>query len=126
AELLPFLRLEGRGYRLVHELEEILVARGEIRLDVHLDEDAALAVRRNARRDHALARDRSSALRALGEPLLEDHLDRGFHVAVGLRQRVLAIVEASLSAIPQLLDLTHTHLTHNLLPSVIGCGPVAS
>src|SRR6185369_14847924 len=68
------LRSEGGLRHLAREILEIGVARGEVRLDVDLDEHAGLAVLRHERRDDAFGRNGAGALGALGEALLEDDL----------------------------------------------------
>src|SRR5690606_33064427 len=110
-------RLEGDVAHGLGELHEIFVAGREVRLDVDLDEHPALPVRREARHDEALRRDRAGALRALRETLLENDLDGLLHVAVGLGERAAAVVEARLGAIPKLLHLLHADLSHSRLSS---------
>ena len=74
------------------KLLELLVPGDEVGLGVDLDEGAARAVRRDA--DQALGRGAAGLLGGLGEALGAQPVDRGFHVAAGLAQRLLAVHHA--------------------------------
>ncbi len=113
-EVCPVLRSEGRLRHLVHEGQVVLVASGEVGLDVHLDDDAALAIAGDAGEDHPFCRNGAGALGAFGQALLENDLDGLVHVALGFRQGRTTIVEARLGTIPKLFDLLHVHLSHRL------------
>ncbi len=102
--------LVGRFQHLLHERAEVVVARGEVGLDVDLDHHAVACRRRRRARRLALGGHGAGALRALGQTLLEDDLDRLVHVAFGLHEGAATIVETGLSAVPKLLDLLHADL----------------
>src|SRR5690606_13608397 len=77
-----FARLFGSFDDLVHESKKILVSSSEVRLNVHLNDDRALFVGRNLRRNNALCGHLTGALGALGKALLEDDLDGLVHIAL--------------------------------------------
>src|SRR5688500_1972245 len=89
------------GDRL-HELLEVVRARDEVRLAIHLDEHAKLAVVMDVGADEAFARSATRSLVGLGGPALPEELDCRFHVTIRLFERFLAIHHARAGALPQL------------------------
>ena len=75
------------------QLLELLVARDEIGFGVNLDGGGAGAVGRDA--DQALCRDAAGLFGGGGQALGAQPIDRGFDIAVGFLQRLLAIHHAS-------------------------------
>ena len=73
-------------------LLEVGVAGDEVGLGVDLDDHADAVLHRDA--DEALGRGAARLLRRLGEALGAQPVDRGFHVAVGLGQRLLGVHHA--------------------------------
>ena len=90
-EVAALRRLGGHLDDGLHEALEVVAAGDEVGLAVDLDDDSALAVGGDPRRDLALGRDATGARGGLDDPLLEDDLDGLLHVAVGLDERVLAV-----------------------------------
>src|SRR5690606_8243434 len=79
-------RVHGRDVhrKVARELLERLVARDEVRLALHLDQHAQLAVRVDVAADHTLARLTLRSLRRLRRTARTQQIDRGLHVAVRL------------------------------------------
>src|SRR6185295_19562390 len=74
----------GVGRRHLHrqafdQILELLGARDEVRLAVHLDEDAQLGARMDVRADDPVPRLPVGALRSCGEALLAEEIDRLLH-----------------------------------------------
>src|SRR5207237_971453 len=113
-DVLARRRLERELHDLADELLELVVARDEVGLAVDLDDDAGLAVCRDRSAHLALRRCRASAFRALGETLLEDHLDRLLHVAEGLDERALAVAHPGLGSLTKLLHHRRRDIRHVL------------
>ncbi len=82
---------------------EVLLAGDEIRLGVDLDHGGRAAVGGTLDRDHAFGGDAPGLLVGLGEARLAHDLGRGFEVAVGLDQRLLAFHHAGAGALTQRL-----------------------
>src|SRR5262249_46438893 len=106
--------LGGLQY-LADEITERVVARGEVRLDVHFDNRRALAVGGDARAHFALAPDHARFLGALREPLLQAGLDRPLHVARGLGERALAVAHPGLGSLTKLFDRLRVDRSHDSL-----------
>src|SRR5207253_2045372 len=112
AELRAFLRLARDVEHVLHERLEVVAAGDEVGLAVDLDDDAALLVRAEPRRDLALRRDLSGARGGLDDALLEDDLDGLLHVAAGFHERVLAVAHAGRRTVAELLDLCRSDRSH--------------
>ena len=97
---------------LVAKLMELLRDRDEIRLAVDLDERCDLRVIGDVSCDDALGSDAAGLLLSLRNALLAQVVDRLVHVAVGLRQRLLAVHHACACALAQLLDHLCVNLCH--------------
>ena len=89
---------------LLDEVLEVVGARHEVRLAVHLDEDADLAAQVDVAADHALRRGAAGALGRLRQAALAEQGDRLVHVAVRLGQRRLALHHARAGLVAKLLD----------------------
>ncbi len=93
--------VERKRGDLLHHLLELSVAGDEVGLRVHLDDGAGLNLRHDA--DEALCGNAIGLLGGLREALLAQQVDGRFHVAVGLRKRLLAIHHAGAGLVAQLL-----------------------
>ena len=93
---------------------ELLVARDEVGLGIHLDHDALGARGHGA--DQAFGRDAAGLLRGLRQALLAQPVDRRFHVAVVFGQRLLAIHHADAGRLAQVLDHRRGDCSHRLYP----------
>ena len=106
---------------LRHFLDERLerrVAGDEIGLGVDLDHGRAAGLRGDA--DQALGRDAARLLGGGGEALLAQPVDRGFHVAGDLGQRLLAIHHARAGFVAQVFHQSGGNFSHVLSPGFVG------
>jgi len=104
----------------------IFAARDEVRLAVHLDEDANLAVVVDVVADDAFRRRAASALLGLGDSLRAKVLDRLVHVAAGLLERLLALHHAGARAGAKLGDVLRRECcggSHRFIPAVVETPP---
>ena len=106
------VRLQRELGDFAHGLLEFGVAGNEVRLGVDLDERARLGGGGDA--DQPLGGDPVCLLRGLGQPFRAEPIDRGFHLAIGLRQRRLAIHHASAGLVAEALDHAGRNLSHML------------
>jgi hypothetical protein len=84
----------GRGHlhgQVLHQLLEIVGARHEIGLAVHLDQHAQLRARMNVAADHALLGGARGLLRRRGDARLRSTTLGFRQIALGLDQRLLAL-----------------------------------
>ena len=88
-----------------HEVVEVVGARHEVRLAVHLDHHADPAAEVDVGADRALCRGAAGALGGLRQAALAEDGDRLLHVAVGLGEGRLALHHARAGLVAQLLDL---------------------
>ena len=91
--------------QLLGQQLEVLGARDEIGLAVHLDDDADLATQVDVVADHAVLGGAARTLGGGGKALLAKQIDSLVHVAAGLGQRRLAIHHARAGLLAQLLHL---------------------
>ena len=82
------------------EGNEVLVLRDKIRFRVHFDDHGLAAVRPDY--DSSVRGDPAGLLVGLGLPGLAQQLRCGFHIAVGLDERLLALHHAGAGALAQL------------------------
>ena len=85
----------------LHEILELVVARDEVGFGIHFHQRAGIAADSDA--DQAFRRDAAGLLRGLGQALLAQPVDGGFHVAVGLVERGLAVHHARAGLVAQVL-----------------------
>ena len=105
------------GFRgTANEFLKFFVAGDEIGLGVYLDDGADMA--RDGDTDQTVGGDASCFLRGGGKTVLSQPVDGGFHFAVRLRQRRLAIHHSGAGLLPKLLDQGSSDLGHGL-PSLI-------
>ena len=90
---------------LAGELEEVVVARDEVRLALDLDHHADLAVRVDVGGDRALRRRAPAPLRGGGLALHAKDLDGLVHVAGGLDERALGVHHRGAGALAERLDV---------------------
>ena len=83
------------------EVLELIVAGDEVGFGIDFDQRAGIAADGNA--DQAFGGDAAGFLRGLGKAFLAQPVDRGFHVAAGFGQRVLAIHHARAGLVAQVL-----------------------
>ncbi len=95
------------------EALEVVVSRDEIGLGINLHEHALSALDDKA--DEAFGGDAARFLGGLGEPFLPQPVDGGFEIALGFRERRLAVHHADAGLLAQLLDEARTDLGHGLL-----------
>jgi len=95
-----------------HQLLEVLGARHEVGLAVHLDQHADAAVEVDVRLDQPLGRLASSARVGLSCALLAEHVDRLLEIAARLLECPLAVHHSSARAGPELRHLFRTDLLH--------------
>ena len=101
---------------ILHQALEQIVARDEVGLGIDLDHDALGALDGGA--DQAFGGDAAGLLGGLGQALLAQPVDGGFHVAVGLAERRLAIHHARAGLVAQLLDHLCGDVGHRGYPLV--------
>ena len=109
------------------EILEELVLGDEVGFRIHLDDGAAIALDGDA--DEALGRRAAGLLGGGRQTLGAQPVDRGFHLAVGLGERLLAVHHAGAGALAQFLHSRGRDLSHVLIPFVPpreGRGPVQS
>ena len=97
---------------VAHEVLEQLVLGDEIGLGIDLDDRAALALDDDA--DEALGGGAAGLLRGRGKALGAQPVDRGFHLAIGLGERLLAVHHAGAGALAQFLHDRGRDLSHVL------------
>src|SRR5262249_31437478 len=97
-----------------NEILELLVLGDEIGLAIDLDRGALLAVDGDS--DEAFRGGAAGLLGGGGEALGAQPVDRGFHVATGLAQRLLAVHHAGAGALAQFLDTRGRDLSHVSYP----------
>ncbi len=95
--------LEGELGDVADDRLELLVAGDEIGLGIDLDDGALGALDGDA--DQAFGGDAAGLLGGLGETAGAQPVDGGFHVAVGLGQRLLAVHHADAGRVAEFLDL---------------------
>src|SRR3954471_8487695 len=105
---------------VLHQLLELLVAGGEVRLAVHLHEDADLAAHVDVVPDHALGGGATRLLPRGGEPLLAQPVGSLAEVARALLQRLLAIHHPRAALLAELLHQCGCHLCHVRATSFLG------
>ena len=93
----------------------MLVLGDEVGLRVDLDDGAAVALDGDA--DQALGGGAAGLLGGGGEALGAQPVDRGFHVAVVLGERLLAVHHAGAGALAQFLHSRGRDLSHFFVPS---------
>ncbi len=84
---------------ILHKSLELVVARNEVGLGIHLDQCADIALRDDA--DQAFRRNAASLFRGLRQALLAQPVDGGFHIAVRLAKRRLAVHHACAGLVAQ-------------------------
>ena len=94
--------VKGNSGDAANEILESFVAGNEVGLGIDFDDDSLVATRCNA--DQAFSRGAARLLLGLGNALGAQPIDRGFHVATGLGQRLLAVHHARAGALAQNLD----------------------
>ena len=92
------------GY-VFDELLEVVRARDEISLAIHLHQHTDLAVVMDVTANHALARLLADALLGLGDPPCAEILDRFLHVAVVLLERLLRFHHPGARSLAQSLNI---------------------
>ena len=98
------------------EVLELLVARDEIGLGIHLDHRGAIRGAGNA--DQTLGGGAAGLLGGGRKALLPQPVDRGFHVAVAFDQRLLAVHHAGAGLVAEVADQQGGNFGH-------GCSPVS-
>src|SRR5690606_10893753 len=98
--------------KLTAPLDQLLVARNEVGLTVHLDHDADLVVRVQVHPDHALARLTLGPLGCLRRTACTQHVDRRLHVAVRFLERLLALHHPGARALAKLLYHSSSNRGH--------------
>jgi hypothetical protein len=94
----------------LHQALEMVVARDEVGFRIDLDRDALGAGHLDA--DQAFGRDTAGLLRCFRKAFLAQPIDRGFHVALGLVERGLAIHHARAGLFAQFLDHRSGDFSH--------------
>ncbi len=110
-----------------HELLELLVLGDEVGLRIDLDDGAAIALDRDS--DQPFGGGAAGLLGGGGETLGAKPVDRGFHVALGLAQSLLAVHHAGAGALAQFLDGRGRDFSHFTYPCAYrtpaqGRGPI--
>ena len=105
--LADVLRIAGRDVHrdVVHQFLEVVGARHEIALAVHLDEHTNLAAGVNVARHRSFAGHTRRLLGRHRNALLAQNHDRLLHVAFGFGQSLLAIHHRSPGLLPELFHL---------------------
>src|SRR6185503_1468574 len=117
------LRVRGRDLhrQRPHEIPEVVRARDEVRLAVHLDEHAQHVARVDVRVHHALLRGASCLGGGARHSLLPQHLDRLLDFPVGFGQGLLALHHARAGPLAQVLDERGGD-RHSMLLPIVGIG----